>query len=75
MAIDEAIHMAGEESNRVTNFITDHSGFGLDTQEDKSQFIQDIYGVGERQGSAVKKEILTRPVKRSSCFSSLQWKE
>jgi hypothetical protein len=50
MAIDEAVHMAGEETNRVTNFITDHDRFGLDTEKGKSEFIQDFYGVGESQG-------------------------
>ena len=56
-AIDEAIHMAGEEERRVTNFITDHNGFGLDTEKGTSQFVQDLYGVGDSKGSAVQEEI------------------
>ena len=55
-AIGEAIHIAGSQGRRVTNFYSDHDRFGLDVDEVEKQFVQDSGGVGDSRGSAVQKE-------------------
>lgn len=46
--IEEAIRMAGEDEARITNFISDHDGFGLYTGNGKSRLVQDLHGMGDK---------------------------
>jgi len=46
--IEEAISMAGEDEVRITNFITDHDGFGLYAGKEKGRLVQDLHGVGDK---------------------------
>ena len=54
--VEEALYINENGQNIVTNFHSDHNGFGLDPTLSKSQLLKALVRVGDRKGSAEQNE-------------------